>query len=580
MRALALVALWLAGCDGPQLTPWWATHSSTIALSGDGEALWLASPDDDRVVSISPETLAVRREVALRDGPAALAVGPDGRVIATLSRGAAVAVIEGDAVRELPIPCGGPAAVVWPGETAFVSCPYDDRVVEIHPGDGVRRVLALGPRPDALASDATRLAITGRGVLLVIERAAIEGLPTGSAPQPVAHRSRALSTQPGFAATGLRAVVPFGGDFVVGGQRVDHDSDRDRPPEQGGYGQLFDATPRIEPRLWGPCAAEGEGRYARFDGGSRVFSGLRALAPGPDGALWAAHAFTDNVALIDCRRGVIGSFALGRGPRGIAVSPDGASAWVDVGFDHAVARLAAADAVAGAVVEAALTRRRTPGPMALDGFALAGRQIFHDAVNTHLTPSGVVACASCHPDGGEDGLSWFLHTPTVARKLRRTPPAYGAKAALAPYHWDGELPDAAELTRATIRGLMDGDGLVVDVAAVAAWMHALPPPPGRPAWDAADAALIERGAAEFAAACAECHPAPLFADGRRHAVTAPSADPDGRLEAVDTPTLRGVRGRAPFLHDGRAADLAAAVAAHEAVTVGDLPALVRYLESL
>ncbi|MCA9559063.1 MAG: cytochrome C peroxidase, partial [Myxococcales bacterium] len=103
---------------------------------------------------------------------------------------------------------------------------------------------------------------------------------------------------------------------------------------------------------------------------------------------------------------------------------------------------------------------------------------------------------------------------------------------------------------------------------------------GRPAWDAADAAVIERGAAEFEAACAECHPAPLYADGLRHAVAAPSEDPDGRLEAVDTPTLRGVRGRAPFLHDGRAADLAAAVAAHAEVTVGDLPALVRYLESL
>jgi len=49
---------------------------------------------------------------------------------------------------------------------------------------------------------------------------------------------------------------------------------------------------------------------------------------------------------------------------------------------------------------------------------------------------------------------------------------------------------------------------------------------------------------------------------------------------VDTPTLRGVRGRAPYLHDGRAPDLRAAIDAHRAAAVSDMPALVRYLESL
>lgn len=549
-------------------------------MSADGATLWLASPDDDRVVALDPETLEERRFVALPDGPAGIAIGPDGRLLVTLSRGAAVAVIDGETIRPWPLPCGGPAAVIWPGETAFVSCPHDGRVVELHPDTGVVRVLAVGPRPEALAADGETLAVTVAGGLWRLSRDRIARLPTGVAPQ-VAGEVTPFESSPGFAVTALRAAMPTDGGFVVGGQRVDHDSDRARPPEAGSYGRLFDATPRLEPRLYGPCAAEGQGRYARFDGGARVFSGLRALASAGPGRVWAAHLFTDNVALIDCAAGVVGSFRVGRGPRGLAASADGRRVWVDVGFDHAVARLDADDARAGAVSEAALTRRRTTGALRLDRAAEAGRQIFHDAVNTHLTPSGVVACASCHPDGGEDGLRWFLHTPTVARKLRRTPPAWTAEPGLAPFHWDGEFADAAELTRATIRGLMDGDGLVVDVAAVAAWMHAAPPPPGRPAWGDADAASIARGAAEFeAAGCAECHPAPLFADGLRHGVVEPSADADARLDAVDTPTLRGVRGRAPFLHDGRAPDLAAAVEAHDGVTVGDMPALVRYLESL
>lgn len=581
MRAHLLTALvaGLAACDGPPPAPWTPQRSSTLALSADEQALWLASPDDDRLVEIDPETLEQRRFIALADGPAALAIGPGGRILVALSRGAAVALIDGERARLIPIPCGGPAAVIWPGEAAFVSCPHDDRVVELHPDDGVRRVLAVGPGPHALAADPETLAITVAGGLRRIDRAAIERLPTGIEPQAISSAIDDFEPAPGFAASAIRAVIPYGGGFVAGGQRVDHDSDRDRPPEQGTYGRLFDAAPRIAPRLWGPCLADGA--YARFDGGARVFSGLRALAAGADGRLWAAHTFTDNVALIDCAAGVISAFRVGRGPRGLAVSADGRTAWVDVAFDHAVARLDAAEARPGAVSPPAQARRRQPGPLRLDPAALTGRQIFHDAVNTHLTPSGVVACASCHPEGGADRLAWFLHTPSVPRKLRRTPPAYGAKAALAPFHWDGELADAAALTRATIRGLMDGDALVVDVAAVAAWMHALDPPPGRSSWDAADAALIARGAAAFeAAGCSECHPPPGFADGRRHRVAEPSSDPDARLDAVDTPGLRGVRGRAPFLHDGRAADLAAAIAAHRDVTVSDMAALVRYLESL
>lgn len=574
MRRLAPL-LALAACAEPPPAPWPATASGTIALTADEGALYLASPDDDRVVEIDPETLTERRHVALDGGPAAVAIGPDGRLLAPLGRAAAVAVIDGEAVDRIALPCGGPAAAVWPGETAFVSCPHDDRVVQLDPRRGVVRVLAIGPRPEALATDGDRLAITVSGGLRLVARADLDALPEGPEPVEPPHEAIAFEATPGFAATAARAVVPTAAGFVAGWQRVDHDSDRDRPPEAGGYGRLVDAEPRIEPRLYGPCLA----RPARFDGGARVFSGLRALAVGGD-ALWAVHQFTDNVALIDCAAGAVrGSFRVGRGPKGVAVSADGRRAFVDVAFDHAVARLDAADARPGAVSEAAHTRRRATGPLRLDAAAQVGRQLFHDAVDTHLTPSGVVACASCHPDGGEDGIAWFLHTRSVPRKLRRTPPA---RADAPPLHWDGALADAAALSRDTIRGLMDGDALLVDVAAMAAWMATLPPPPGRPAFDAADAAQIAAGEAGFArAGCDGCHPGPIYADGMRHAgVVEPSADPDARMAWVDTPSLRGVRARGPWLHDGRAATLAEAVAAHREATVDDLAALVRFLESL
>ena len=196
---------------------------------------------------------------------------------------------------------------------------------------------------------------------------------------------------------------------------------------------------------------------------------------------------------------------------------------------------------------------------------LRGRNLFHDAVDTHLTPSGVVACATCHPEGDDDGLTWFLHTTNVPRKLRRTPPAWGARADLAPFHWDGEFSDAERLTRVAITELMGGDGLLVDTGAMAAYMAWLAP--RRAVAD--DASQIAAGAAVFARAdvgCATCHRGDALTDRLAHAVVPDTSDADARMAAVDTPSLRGVFARAPHLHDGRAPTLRAVLTTHN---VGD-----------
>ncbi|HJL44445.1 MAG TPA: c-type cytochrome, partial [Polyangiaceae bacterium LLY-WYZ-15_(1-7)] len=339
------------------------------------------------------------------------------------------------------------------------------------------------------------------------------------------------------------------------------------------------------------------GRYARFDGGPLAMSGPSALAwHGEAGLLWVAHRSTGNVALVACsaarglaepsprRPRVLATWRVGRGPGGIALSDDGRTAWVDVGFDHAVARLVW-DGVEGPhALDAAL--RRPLGETRLSARALEGRSVFFDARDTHLTPSGVVSCASCHPGGGEDGLRWFLHTPGVERKLRRTPPAWGARPSLAPYHWDGEFEEAERLALVTIRELMEGDGLLVDLEALAAFMAELPPPPPRPADDPAAAA---RGEALFAERCESCHRDRVGADGAAHGLLPPSADPDALMPAVHTPSLAGVRARPPFLHDGRAPTLRAVLTdanpadAHARTSDLDAAALadlLAYLETL
>ena len=577
MKRAALVLL-LAACGTDEAPPLPSGRTaSSLAFGADGR-LWVASPDDGAVVGLDPGTLVVEVSVAVPGEPARLLAVGD--ALAVVGERSTALTLVGERVRAVPIPCGGATGLAALGERLFVACPFDDRVVEVDARSArVVRVLAASGRPTAVAVAAGRLVVSASR-LGDLGTVALDALPNPQFDRWVALDTpwvmSAVPTRDGREAVQLDALDVAGGRLVGVYQIVQHDGDRDLPPEAGGYGRVNDGDPRIEPRLLADCG----GAYARFDGGERALSGPSAVAlDAARGRLWVVHRGTGDVTVFACERGdapdllpIIASFRVGDGARGLVLDRDG-TAWVDVAFDHAVARLA--------IGADALTRSRTPGPMALSAQAQRGRRLFHDARNVHLTPSGVVTCATCHPGGGDDGLTWFLHTRNVPRKLRRTPPAWGLRTDLRPLHWDGAFADAEALVTSTLAELMEGDGLLVDTAAVGAWMRERPPPVARPL-SAVEAARADRGGAVFASAgCAECHPAPAYMDGRVHDGLAPSADPDGRLDDPFTPSLVAVRARAPYLHDGRAATLAEVLDVHApSLTAVARVDLIGFLESL
>src|SRR6185436_17412913 len=63
-----------------------------------------------------------------------------------------------------------------------------------------------------------------------------------------------------------------------------------------------------------------------------------------------------------------------------------------------------------------------------------GHSIFHQATRN------AIACASCHPEAGEDGHVWNL--PEGAR---RTPSLRGGLTGSAPFHWSGDQADISSL---------------------------------------------------------------------------------------------------------------------------------------
>lgn len=590
-RVCAGVALIALACQTPERP---RAASASLILYDD--TVWVASADDDALIGLDAATLEPRARVVIAGAPTHLARA-DGAFVVGLAQASEVAwVSETLEVRRVPVPCGGTgAALALPDGGALVACPNDDRLVLVRDGAHVATFDAPG-RPTALALAAGRVYVSASRAGAV-RSAPAEALDIDAdvdvgprALTTVAWETRRIEQTPGFAATQVDALAPSPEGVVASYQRVDVDSDRDRDPSRGGYGSLVDGAPRLEPRLLAPCG----GRYARFDGGERVASGPSALAfDAARERLWIAHRQTGNVVLLACAPGrglaeasdrearVLGALALGRGLEGLALAPDG-SVYVDVAFDHAVAHVALAD---GWLVVRA-QRTRPLGPTRLSTAALRGRALFFDARDPQLTPSGVVTCGSCHPAAGDDGLSWFLHTATVGPKLRRTLPAWSARPALAPYHRDGEFADARALTLSTLRALLEGDGLLVDLDAIVAFMQEAPAPPPRPI---DDPAAVARGGELFASRCERCHTAGgRGSDGEMHAVVPLSADPLGVLAAALTPTLEAIRARAPYLHDGRAASLRDVLTVHDpegthgggGLDPADLADLLTYLESL
>lgn len=101
-----------------------------------------------------------------------------------------------------------------------------------------------------------------------------------------------------------------------------------------------------------------------------------------------------------------------------------------------------------------------------------------------------------------------------------------------------------------------------------------------------------RGASLFAVHCAGCHAGANFSDGQYHAIAASPGQDRGLAEisgaAADagkfrTPNLRNVALTAPYLHDGSAATLAAAIRRHQSAQAlddtdaADLVALLGHL---
>jgi YVTN family beta-propeller protein len=241
-------------------------------------------------------------------------------------------------------------------------------------------------------------------------------------------------------------------------------------------------------------------------------------------------------------------------PRGIVVTPDGRTAFVANQIDDSltvidVARLEGAGRVdlGGPKVETHIRR---------------GERLFHSA---NITFQRQFACASCHPDGHVDGLTYDIEadgigvSPVDNRTLRGI---YDTD----PFKWEGTNPSLARQCGARLAVFFTRIQPFTpeDLQAVNDYTVTIPRPPNR--YRAAGAELTEaqaRGKAVFERArtndgrdipadnrCITCHFPPLYTDRTRRDVG--SKDRLDRQGAFDVPHLNNIYDSAPYLHNGQA----------------------------
>jgi mono/diheme cytochrome c family protein/cytochrome c553 len=164
--------------------------------------------------------------------------------------------------------------------------------------------------------------------------------------------------------------------------------------------------------------------------------------------------------------------------------------------------------------------------------ASTGHELFHRPTASQI------ACASCHPEAGEDGHVWNL-----PEGPRRTPTLRGGLTSTAPFHWSGD--------QATIGSLMSDvlvkrmGGVPQSPARADATLRWLDGQPALPAPSGLDAPAIARGSLLFsgAAGCASCHSGALGTNNANANV--------GTGALFQVPRLVELAHRAPYFHDGR-----------------------------
>lgn len=540
-----------------------------VVLSADAEVLYVSLSQEDVVLALNAETMAELDRWSVEGEPRSLAVTPAG-----LQGGARVYVATGRSPRltEIDPATGAQRVFAAPEIRRFRDDPRcDDRMLKVRLSGDIAIDGAGVVYVPALYAD-TMLIGTFAGT------DAVGGVPLPGGP----------NTMPAFPDTGV-----FPDFFDTGGFAERCPDDR----SQGGspYGGSVDPVTPGKPDRFTPALLKFDipagGEVEAITLGTLLGSGMDgAVEPfGPNGepfGISVSRGYPSSVTLVDAggeriawvampsMGTVVGLFldAPSGEDAGGFTSYERSAAMVAPGLSHVmpvpgsdvdlrawsfldrqVYALSAPELMIGRVdpflggLDALRASWAAPASV-LPADVLEGRRLFYTATDVRMSAAGAgVSCETCHTDGRSDGFTWIFDDFP-----RQTPNLAGRVSDTLPITWTGEVATVVDEVHATTRNRMGGQGLEeADAAKVASyvdWSRELV----RPAPKTDDEiASVNRGRAIFQredVGCATCHTGATGTDGQTWTVY-------GFTEATNTPTLRGIGGSGPYLHDGSAPNL-------------------------
>jgi mono/diheme cytochrome c family protein len=526
-----------------------AMSGGTLVITSDGDTAVAADSDRDRVWIVNLASRQLSAEIALQDGdePGRVVEGTNGRVYVALRRGGAVATIDltSKAIVERTAVCGAPRGVAYDKskDVLHVACAGGELVTLPAAGGQPLRTLRLDRDLRDVIVDGDRLLVSrfrAAELLVVGANGVVEIGPDGKEKRyspPSLSTVQFDGTQNSFApAVAWRTVALPGGGAVMAHQRG---AEVPVPTEiPGGYG---------DPGGGDKCATGiVDTTITVFRSGAADQPSASALANQRIPALLPVDLATDpsgeNLVMVSA-----GNHSVFRTTQTEVKHP------LEFGFCGGFQRLdvAGAIAVAHSSAEGFVVQTREPASVVLidKGVTIAlpgesvrdtGHEIFHSSPNG-FTP---LACASCHPEGREDGRTWVF-SPIGAR---RTQNIGGGILSTAPLHWDGDMSGLDEIMDEVFVHRMGGvpQGARRD-RVLAKWVDTLPL---LPTVEASDLTAVERGKVLYHDAtvgCAGCHSGDKLTNNQTVDV--------GTGRAFQVPPLMGLAARAPYMHDGCAKTL-------------------------
>lgn len=565
--------------------------SAPLALAPNGAELWVVNPDADSVSVVDTVRLSKLAEISVGRHPWGLAFTPDGGHLYVVNRQSGSLSVIDTASRQVQAtldigPEPGGIVLNNTGEQAYVTLTSANRVAVLDTAQlTVTATLTVTPSPYALA-----MTQTSAGERLYLTHFWAQPRADGVEGEDDSRNGlvTVLTTDP-----------------------LQVDAEIALLPDVHGFPNLLSGIAIADDRAWVPHVRSAPAlptslRTTVFAGvslldlqqaepesaaylplndeeifGSPVNNPVAAI-PSPDGQfLYVVLAGSDLLEVIDIgdpqQPRLVKFLPTGRNPRGLAVSPDGRRGYV---LNYLSRSLTVFDLASLTVEQEIPLTQET-----LSDEVLRGKILFHHASDPRLSRGSWISCASCHPDGGTDNVTWaFPDGP------RQTPPLWNASATL-PWHWSAALDEAQDVED-TIHTIQHGLGLAPgadppmlgtpnaerssDLDALAAFLlQGMVTPAVPPASPGA-----EEGRRIFEqVGCATCHGGPHWTIS---ALPGPAGtlDPDGNgmvdevlrdvgtlnpldvrgATGFDVPSLLGVGLTAPYFHDGSMPTLEALLA--------------------